>query len=174
MGWRHELPSHRSDRGGRYPVHVRDLTPADLPSCTWSGSATHLRHVAGELERAAAGEVDYLAVCTAADLPVAIGGVDYRIASDAGTLWQLAVFPALQSRGLGSFLVRAAEDRIRARGLPRAELAVEDDNPRARALYERLGYAAFDRRPDAWDEEAPDGSIRRYETMCTLMRKHLA
>ncbi|MBD0673724.1 GNAT family N-acetyltransferase [Streptomyces sp. CBMA156] len=156
------------------PVHVRDLTPADLPSCTWSGSATHLRHVAGELVRAETGEVDYLAVCTAAGLPVAIGGVDYRAAPGAGTLWQLAVLPALQSRGLGTLLVRAAEDRILARGLRRAELAVEDDNPRARALYERLGYTAFDRKPDAWDEEAPDGSIRRYETMCTIMGKDLA
>ncbi|MFJ6617649.1 GNAT family N-acetyltransferase [Kitasatospora sp. NPDC091335] len=156
------------------PVHVRDLTSADLPSCTWSGSATHLRHVARELVRAEAGEVDYLAVCTAAGLPVAIGGVDYRAAPGAGTLWQLAVLPALQSCGLGTLLVRAAEDRILARGLRRAELAVEDDNPRARALYERLGYTAFDRKPDAWDEEAPDGSIRRYETMCTIMGKDLA
>lgn len=155
------------------PVHVRDLTPADLPTCGWSGSATHLRQVARELVRAEAGEVDYLAVCTAAGLPVAIGGVDYRAAPGAGTLWQLAVLPALQSCGLGSLLIRSAEDRIRTRGLRRAELGVEDDNPRARALYERLGYRAFDRQPDAWDEEAPDGSIRRYETMCTLMRKEL-
>lgn len=156
------------------PVGVRDLTPADLPACAWSGSATHLRQVAKELERAEAGEVDYLAVCTPADLPVAVGGVDYRAVSGAGTLWQLAVLPALQSRGLGRLLIRAAEDRIRSRGLRRAELGVEENNPRARALYERLGYEAYDLKPDAWDEETPDGSIRRYETMCTLMRKDLA
>jgi hypothetical protein len=46
-------------------------------------------------------------------------------------------------------------------------------NPRARALYERLGYVAYDRKPEAWDEEAEDGSVRRYETVCTLMRKEL-
>ncbi|MER7757531.1 GNAT family N-acetyltransferase [Kitasatospora sp. NPDC097643] len=155
------------------PVHVRDLTPADLPACGWSGSATHLRHVAMELERARADEVDYLAVCTTADLPVAIGGVDYRAAPGAGWLWQLAVLPALQSCGLGTLLIHAAEDRIRARGLRRAELGVEEDNPRARALYERLGYVAFDRRPDAWDEEAPDGTIHRYETICTIMGRDL-
>lgn len=126
-----------------------------------------------ELERAAAGEVDYLALCTAVDLPVAIGGVDYRAVPGAGTLWQLAVLPALQSCGLGTLLVRAAEDRIRSRGLGRAELGVEESNPRARALYERLGYVAYDRQPDAWEEQAPDGSIRTYETMCTLMRKDL-
>ncbi|MFJ8922518.1 GNAT family N-acetyltransferase [Streptomyces sp. NPDC102415] len=155
------------------PVQVRDLLPQDLPACTWSGSATHLRHVERELARAAAGEVDYLAVCTPVGVPVAIGGVDYQVSEDAGTLWQLAVLPALQSSGLGTLLVRAAEGRIRDRGLRRAELAVEEDNPRARALYERLGYVAYGREPDAWDEEGPDGSVRRHETMCVLMGKSL-
>ncbi|MFI2205467.1 GNAT family N-acetyltransferase [Streptomyces sp. NPDC020192] len=154
-------------------VSVRDLLPRDLPACGWSGSATHLRQVERELGRAAAGEVDYLAVCTPVDLPVAIGGVDYQAHKDAGTIWQLAVLPALQSCGLGTLLIRAAEQRIMARGLRRAELAVEEDNPRARALYERLGYVAYGREPDAWDEEGPDGAIRRYETMCVLMRRDL-
>ncbi|MFE9469370.1 GNAT family N-acetyltransferase [Streptomyces virginiae] len=155
------------------PVSVRDLLPQDLPACTWSGSDTHLRHVERELARAAAGEVDYLAVCTPADLPVAIGGIDYQVSEGAGTLRQLAVLPALQSCGLGTLLVRAAEQRIRDRGLRRVALAVEEDNPRARALYERLGYVAYGREPDVWDEEGPDGSIRRHETMCVLMRRNL-
>ena len=42
------------------------------------------------------------------------------------------------------------------------------------ALYDRLGYVAHGRAPDSWDEQAPDGSIFRYETMCTLMRKELS
>ncbi|MFF3916808.1 GNAT family N-acetyltransferase [Streptomyces sp. NPDC001852] len=155
------------------PVGVRDLLPRDLPACTWSGSATHLRQVERALARAAAGEVDYLAVCTPVDLPVAIGGVDYGVSGGAGTLWQLAVLPALQSRGLGTLLIGAAEQRIAGRGLSRAELAVEEDNPRARALYERLGYVAYGRAPDGWDVEGPDGVLRRHETMCVLMRKDL-
>lgn len=155
------------------PVVVRDLVAADLPACAWSGSAAHLVQVARELERATAGDVDYLAVCTPVGRPVAIGGVDYQVAPGAGTLWQLGVLPALQSCGLGTVLVSAAEARIRSRGLRRAELGVEESNPRARALYERLGYEAYGSRPDGWDVEAPDGSLRRYETMCTLMRKTL-
>ena len=57
------------------PVLVRDLTPTDLPACTWSGSTAHLMQVERELVRAAAGDVDYLAVCTPVDVPVAIGGI---------------------------------------------------------------------------------------------------
>jgi ribosomal protein S18 acetylase RimI-like enzyme len=85
----------------------------------------------------------------------------------------LAVHGALQSCGIGTLLVEAAEERILARGRRRAELGVEDGNPRARSLYERLGYVAFGRRPDAWDTEAGDGSVRRYETMLTVLGKDL-
>lgn len=155
-------------------IHVRDLTHADLPHCEWSGSSLHLRTVAHELERAAMGVAEYLAVCVAkTDRPVAIGGIDYELAPGAGSLHQLATIPALQSCGLGTALIAEAEHRIRRHGLTRAELGVEHENPRARALYERLGYVAFDDRPDAWDVEAPDGTLRRYETMCTIMAKEL-
>jgi ribosomal protein S18 acetylase RimI-like enzyme len=125
------------------------------------------------LERARRGEVDYLAVCPPSGLPVAIGAIDYAERPAAGTLTQLSVHGALQSCGIGSILIRAAEQRILARGLGRVELGVEEDNPRARALYERLGYAAYGRAPGSWDEQAPDGTTFRYETMCTLMRKDL-
>ncbi|MGW5733419.1 MULTISPECIES: GNAT family N-acetyltransferase [Streptomyces] len=152
---------------------ARDLLRADLASCGWAGSDLHLANVAAQLERARSGEVDYLAICPAADIPVAKGGVDYQLKEGVGALWQLAVHPALQSCGIGTFLVEAAELRIKNRGLRQAELGVEESNPRARALYERLGYVAYDRQPDLWDERAPDGSVRRYETMCTLMRKEL-
>jgi len=155
-------------------LSVRDLVPADLEHCGWSGSERHLAGVAEQLERARLGDVDYLAVCPPSGLPLAKGGVDYRVKEGVGTLWQLAVHPALQSCGIGTLLVAAAEQRIRRRGLRQSELGVEENNPRARALYERLGYVAFDRQPDSWDMQAPDGSLYRYETMCTLMRKDLS
>ncbi|QKW23933.1 GNAT family N-acetyltransferase [Kitasatospora sp. NA04385] len=158
----------------RLHLSVRGLTDADLPACGWAGSPKHVRELAHQIRRAEAGEIDYLAVCTPVGLPVAVGGVDYTVRPGAGTLRQLGVHPALQSCGIGTLLIRAAEQRIGARGLTRAELGVEEGNPRARALYERLGYRAFGREPDSWEVEAEDGSLRRYETMCTLMGKNLA
>ncbi|WP_406204632.1 GNAT family N-acetyltransferase [Kitasatospora sp. NBC_01560] len=154
-------------------LSVRDLVHADLESCGWSGSDIHLANVVQQLVRARRGEVDYLAVCTPADVPVAKTGIDYRAKEGAGTIWQLAVHPALQSCGIGTLLLAAAEERIAAHGLRHAEIAVEESNPRALALYERLGYVAYDRRPDGWDERAPDGSVRRHETIGILMRKEL-
>jgi hypothetical protein len=124
------------------PLTIRDLTLRDLPSCTWSGSATHLASMAKALERAERGDVDYLAVCVPSGLPVAVGGVDYAKNPGAGTLWQLVVVETLQSCGIGT-------------------------------LYERLGFVAYGRESDSWDEDASDGSITRYDTVCTLMQKNL-
>ena len=155
-------------------VVVRDLVQEDLGACGFAGTELHLEQVRRELERVKSGEVDYLAVCTKAGLPVAIGGVDYMPHPGAGSVWQLAVQPALQSCGIGTLLIGAAEERIRGRGLQRAEIAVELSNPRARALYERLGYVAYDESLEGWDQEDPDGSVRRFETVCTQMRKQLA
>lgn len=155
------------------PLAVRDLTAADLPSCAWSGGPTHIAAIAKALDRAERGEVDYLAACPPSGLPVALGGIDYTKIPGAGVLWMLAVHVALQSCGIGTVLIEAAEQRIRARGLHRAELGVEECNPRARALYERLGYLPHGSAPESWDEDGPDGTVVRYETVCTLMRKEL-
>jgi ribosomal protein S18 acetylase RimI-like enzyme len=150
---------------------IRDLTRDDLPACAWTGSPK--QNLAAALERADRGEIDYLVVCPPSGLPVAVGGIDYTLSAGAGTLYQLAVHGALHSCGTGTLLIGAAEQRIRARGLLRAELAVEQNNPRARALYERLGYVAYSSRPEEWGEQADDGSVTRYRTMCSLMRKEL-
>ena len=48
-----------------------------------------------------------------------------------------------------------------------------DDNPRARALYERLGYAAFGTEVDRWDYERDDGTTAPIEGLCTLLGKDL-
>jgi ribosomal protein S18 acetylase RimI-like enzyme len=129
----------------------RDLVAADLPAITWSGSPLHLEAVARELERAARGELDYLAICDAGGRPVAIGAVDFSVCDDAGVLAQLAVMPPLQSQGLGTRLVGFAERRITSRGLSRAQLAVEENNLRARALYRRLEYRECGTEIEEWD-----------------------
>ena len=154
-------------------IEVRDLGLGDLKSCGWAGTATHLAAIARALERVRGGEVEYLAACPPSGLPVGLGAIDYAKAAGAGTIWMLEVHRALQSCGIGTVLLQASEQRIHARGLHRAELGVEESNPRARALYERLGYAAYGSEPDSWDQEAADGTISRYDTMLTLMRKEL-
>lgn len=128
----------------------------------------HLLAVERELELAVRGKADYFVACPPSGLPIGKGGITYQLAPGGGTIWQLAVHPALQSLGIGTLLIAAMEDRIRERGCRYAEIRVEVTNPRAQALYERLGYVAFGEVPDAWETE--NG---RYETTLTVLRKDL-
>ncbi|MFH9266323.1 GNAT family N-acetyltransferase [Streptomyces sp. NPDC017546] len=54
--------------------------------------------------------------------------------------------PELRSRGIGTALIRAAEERVRAAGHALIGLGVDDDNHRAAALYLRIGYGETDCR----------------------------
>jgi ribosomal protein S18 acetylase RimI-like enzyme len=129
--------------------------------------------VGDALQRAARGEVDYLAVRAPGGFPVCIGGIDYAKCEGAGVLWQLATIGDLQSLGLGTRLILEAEQRIRQRSLATAMLGVEDNNPRARALYERLGYIAYDHAQESWKGVDPLGHVTVYHAEVTLMRKSL-
>jgi ribosomal protein S18 acetylase RimI-like enzyme len=57
-----------------------------------------------------------------------------------GWLYYLAVSPALQKGGLGRKLVTAAEDWVKARGIPKVMLMVRPENDKVRAFYEAIGY----------------------------------
>ena len=160
-------------RDGAAALTVNDLTPADLDRIGWSGGPVHIPAVAHALERAEQGEVDYLAVRSPDGWPVSIGGVDYAAHDRAGTLWQLSTHGELTGLGIGTCLIAALEDRIRVRGVPWAMLGVEDCNPRARALYDRLGYQVCGREEASWPEADDQGNIVTYHTELTLMRKRL-
>lgn len=49
----------------------------------------------------------------------------------------------------------------------------EDNNPEARALYERLDYHAHGQEPASWEHEDHDGRLVLYETTVTLLHKRL-
>ena len=57
----------------------------------------------------------------------------------AGYIQTICVDPGARSRGIGTRLMRFAEERI-FRESPNVFLCVSSFNPRARALYKRLGY----------------------------------
>ena len=53
----------------------------------------------------------------------------------------MGLLPEARGRGLGRRLIAAAIDAARKRGFERIELDVFASNTRARALYERIGFA---------------------------------
>jgi ribosomal protein S18 acetylase RimI-like enzyme len=160
-------------REGPAGLEVDDLVRDDLRSLGWSGGAAHLASVGRALDRVESGEVEYLVVRAPTGYPIAKGCIDYRVEPGTGTLCQLVTADELRGLGIGARLIAVAEARMRRRGVRTAELGVEDDNPRARALYERLGYSEVRRESAAWNIEDADGALILYEAELAVLRKRL-
>jgi ribosomal protein S18 acetylase RimI-like enzyme len=152
---------------------VDDLVRADLPLLGWSGGSAHLASVSRTLDRVESGEVEYLVVRDPSGYPIAKGAIDYAVKPGTGTLSQLVTADELRGLGIGAHLIALAEVRMRERGVRTAELGVEEDNPRARALYERLGYSEVGRESAAWNVEDADGKLIVHETELAVLRKRL-
>jgi aminoglycoside 6'-N-acetyltransferase len=92
----------------------------------------------------------------------------------------LAVLPAWRGRGVGTALLRAAEDWARAQGAERMVLDLDVHNPGAQRLYEREGYVveaiAMDKaiEPDPASIDGPD-VVRNVdgEVVPTLRGEHV-
>ena len=91
------------------------------------------------------------------------------------TLNHLEVQPAWQNGGIGTALVRAAEDHAARLGYGRICLGVSVDNPSARRLYERLGYCDWGHGlvEVCWDEPGPDGAPVQYQLTCHYLVRAL-
>lgn len=67
----------------------------------------------------------------------------FRKGSDIARLYSIAVDDAARGRGIAKALLRAVERGVRGRGCTRLRLEVNQANPAAIALYEKLGYRRF-------------------------------
>ena len=148
---------------------VRDLAPTDFGDLDWSGGAEHQRELAAALQAAYAGEMALVVIALANGRLVAIGAVDFRPDPEAGVLTMISVHERFQSLGLGTRLVAALEERVRRAGRQRSRLTVEHDNPRAAALYRRLGYRETGSRVESW----PVAGGRRYVTVTAVLERDL-
>ena len=68
-----------------------------------------------------------------------VGYLQTFTAADELRLRHLALLPEVQGRGFGSTLVRQVQQDAAGRGIP-VKLSVFATNPRAEALYARLGF----------------------------------
>lgn len=93
---------------------------------------------AADLRRAVEGPTS--CVLAVVDAGALLGTVMTGYDGHRGWMYYLAVRPDAQGRGVGRRLVAAAEQWLRARDCPKAQLMVRHDNAAALGFYERLGY----------------------------------
>ncbi len=166
------------DRGGHvggplmvnYGVVIRPATESDVAQleALWS---TWYIHAA--LERARGNSLDYLVACLD-DRVIGQLCIDTSAIPGTAYIFAVSVHPDQQSKGVGTHLLEAAEQRTIAAGIAALTLKVEHSNPRAQSLYERLGFTVVGDGFDEWDERLADGTVVRHVKVSTwLMRKSL-
>jgi ribosomal protein S18 acetylase RimI-like enzyme len=73
------------------------------------------------------------------------GSPTFELGEPVGDLESLAVAEGARGQGVGSLLIGAARERLRAAGVRHWTVSVLDANPGAVRLYEREGFRAFER-----------------------------
>jgi GNAT superfamily N-acetyltransferase len=91
-------------------------------------------------------------------------------------IYDVLTHPDYRSRGIGSAMLRACETTARARGWRTIGLGVATTNPRARALYERLGYRDPGLGPQVTSGQwtGPDGVTRMWEDQVQYLLKSIS
>jgi GNAT superfamily N-acetyltransferase len=90
-------------------------------------------------------------------------------------IYDVLTHPEYRSRGVGTAMLRVCEDDACARGVQKIGLGVALTNPRARALYERLGYRdpGIGPRVTGGGWTGPDGVTRFWEDKVQYLIKSL-
>jgi ribosomal protein S18 acetylase RimI-like enzyme len=130
-------------------VSIPDLRITDLPEDLFA-AAVGLWHEAGltrpwndplaDLRRAMCGPSSTVLACCDDDgrlIATAMVGHD----GHRGWVYYLAVTATERGNGIGHQLMRACEDWIRERGIPKIQVMVRQANEEVVSFYERLGYA---------------------------------
>jgi len=119
---------------------IRPCRRADLRALEWGAALRADRPLIEWVFARTAGSDMVMLIATIGRDRIGQVWLDFTRKPETAVLWALRVKPSWRGRGIGTLLIAAAEREARRLGARFAELAVEDDNPRARRLYERLGY----------------------------------
>jgi GNAT superfamily N-acetyltransferase len=156
-------------------LKIRQCAHQDLPQLEWFGLYTeHRQLIEDAFRRQQAGEVMML-VADLDGFPVGQAWLDLsaREADSVGVIWALRVFPVLRNHGIGTHLIIAAEQLLTERGFRWVELTVDQQEPRPRRLYERLGYRSAGSSEALLSYTTPEEKSVAQNLQLWILRKRL-
>jgi ribosomal protein S18 acetylase RimI-like enzyme len=156
-------------------VVIRRCRKEDLRTLEWDGLFTHHREIFEQTFDAQSAGDQLMLVAEVDGAPLGQGWIDLRQGRErrAGVIWAFRVHPGMHRRSIGTRLLLAAEEIIRAHGLCAAELYVEPTNLAARTFYEHHGYTAIRNVTQTYSYSTPDGDHREHCSELVEMRKEL-
>jgi ribosomal protein S18 acetylase RimI-like enzyme len=165
-----------------FPVQLeitfRLATRADLPKLEWYGQYTHFRTVFRRTFSEQEQRRRLMLIADCGDFP--IGHIFVQLNNrrswdnrTRGYLYSLRVMEMFRGKGIGTRLVAEAETMLRELGYTWATIAAAKENPRARRLYERIGYKIFTEDEGEWSYIDHEGKIRNVHEPCWVLEKKL-
>jgi ribosomal protein S18 acetylase RimI-like enzyme len=161
---------------------IRAVEERDLPALEWDGQYLSFRRLFRQAYEDMRDGTRLLLVLVCKPGLEIIGQLfiqwnssDFRLADGfrRGYFYSLRVKSEYRGRGLGTQLLRTAEDILCNRKMETASIGVEKTNPRARALYERLGYHVIGEDPGRWSYIDHLGEAREVSEPAWLMEKRI-
>lgn len=161
-------------------VSIRTACEQDLPAMEWDGEYRRFRRL---YQTAIAEAKMGRRVILVAEVDGSMAGqvfvqlgTSMAILSDGpstGYFYAFRVRPPYRNRGIGTRLIQVAESEARGRRYRYAAISVAKDNPRARMLYERLGYQVVGEDPGEWSYVDDEGQLRSIREPAYVLEKQL-
>jgi ribosomal protein S18 acetylase RimI-like enzyme len=158
-------------------VRLRTATAEDLPKLEWYGQYRHFRNIFRRaFEEQQAGRRDML-LADVQNFPIGQIFIQYRSEQadfrGHAYFYSFRVMEMFRGQGIGTLLIREAENRVQRRGLNWVTIAAAKQNTGARRLYERLGYRIYGEDRGQWSYVDHQGRTHRVHEPCWLLEKSL-
>jgi ribosomal protein S18 acetylase RimI-like enzyme len=161
-------------------VSFRLAERLDLPKLEWGGEYTHFRRVFQQAYADQMAGHRLMLIAEMNDYPIGqifiqLDSFDDRTNAfgKRGYFYSLRVMTPFQRRGLGTALIREAEQYLIERNYDSVSIAAAKDNPDARRLYERLGYRVYTEDSGRWSYTDHEGRTRHVYEPCYMLEKYL-
>lgn len=162
------------------PITLRMAVRTDLSKLEWYGQYTHYRQLFRRTFRDQQAGRRLMLVAVTRDFPIGMVFIqlqsnEWKVADGItrAYLYSLRVMDIFRGKGIGTQLIREAEDILLDRDFQWATIAVSKDNHDARRLYERLQYRVFGDDPGQWSFMDHQGKVRHINEPCWLLEKNL-
>ena len=165
-------------------AEIRIATEADLPSLKWGIKPSFGRSIQVEFDDQEQGQQSIFIALIQGTLVGSgflrwMGPRDETISTlfpDTPEIFRLDVDEQRRSQGIGSALIAVMEEEARRRGYTRLGLGVAHENPRALALYERVGFerTAITSYYDEYKYQIGDGPVETARDLCRFLTKPIS
>jgi ribosomal protein S18 acetylase RimI-like enzyme len=161
-------------------VVLRLAKRSDLSKLEWYGQYTHFRSIYRRTFQEMQHGNRLMLVADCQDYPIGqlfvqLRSSEKQVADDGrrAYLYSLRVMEMFRGLGIGSRLIREAEDIVTTMGYSWVTIAAAKSNAKARQLYERMGYRIFADDPGEWSYTDHQNIVRYVTDPCWLLEKRL-